>query len=113
MTELCHKISPCLSSAAAVLPSISDSGTHWVNTQRHNVFPLNENHAQTLMKRMKTIDWADTNTGSQTHKQTHIQMFSRINWKRTIDCPSKGDSERLFLLFSADGQSSFFVDWRD
>lgn len=41
---------------AMALPSTSYSRTHWVNTQRHNVFPLNENHAQALMKRMKNID---------------------------------------------------------
>lgn len=109
MTELCHKNPPRLLSAAAVLPSISESRTHWVNTQRPNVFPLNENHAQTLMKRMRTIDWADTNTTSQ----THIQMLCLTNWIGTIDCPSEGDSERLFLFSLLIGRRSSFVDWRD
>lgn len=59
------------------------------------MFPYNENPAQFLMKRMKSIDWIDTNTNSQA--VTHV--FRLTNWTGTIDFPSAGDSGRLFLVF--------------
>lgn len=86
---------PRFLASVAILQSISDSRKHWVNTQRHNVFPLNENHAKSLMKRMRCIDWADTNTSSQ----THIKMLNLINWIGPIDWSFEGDSWEIVSFF--------------
>lgn len=49
------------------------------------------------MKRMKNIDWADTNTSSR----THIQMFSLTNWMGTIDLSVHGQLWEIVSFFLA------------